>query len=105
MTQRPFIFELSETALARMLVVDRRLHRTIDPAGGALNREALSTDDLLNVVLDAPGVPAGKCRPPLWDTYFTIVEPTLGSCLTHLRVVSGFVHAAEPWGLNTEGHA
>lgn len=98
-------FELSETDMARMLVVDRWLQPLIDRADGALKREAFNTSDRLTVVLDAPGVPAGKCRPPLWDTYFTIVEPTLGSCLTHLRVVSGFVHAAEPWGLNTEGHA
>ena len=63
-------FELSETDLARMLVVDRRLQPLIDRADAALNREAFNTSDLLIVVLDAPGVPAGECRPPLWEHLF-----------------------------------
>jgi len=80
-----------EDQLARLLVVDRRLAQTVDQAGSALNREAFTTDDVLNVTLDVLGVPDDEWRPTLWEIYYTDTAPTLESCLAFIRAVQGFV--------------
>ena len=82
---------ISEEQLARLLVVDRRLAQTVDQAGAVLNREAFSTDDVLNVALDVLGVPNDDWRPTLWETYYTDTTPTIESCRAFIRAVKDFV--------------